>query len=116
MNRITITGRLTKDPELRVLPGGEHACKLRLAVDNMAKGHETGYINVTSFGAPGQSAADVLTKGWLVSVDGRLHYQEWAEEDGTRRHDYELIGHVEFLSAPRSNGTQTPETSEPAEA
>lgn len=106
MNSINITGRLTADPELRALPSGEPVCKLRLAVDGLAPGRETGYLNVTCFGKPGEAAARVLTKGWLVAVNGRLEYHEWETDDGTKRHDYEAIGNVEFLAAPREKTTQ----------
>ena len=101
MQRLTLTGRLTRDPELRELPDGGSVCKLRLAVDDMARGRETGYINVSTFGKPGEAAAKVLSTGWLVAVDGRLEYHEW-EQDGKTRHDYEVIGSVEFLAAPRA--------------
>ena len=101
MQRFTCTGRLTRDPELRELPNGGSVCKLRLAVDDMARGRETGYINVSTFGKPGEAAAEILSTGWLVAVDGRLEYHEW-EQDGKTRHDYEVIGSVEFLAAPRA--------------
>ena len=91
MQRYTCTGRLTRDPELRELPNGGSVCKLRLAVDDMARGRETGYINVSTFGKPGEAAAEILSTGWLVAVDGRLEYHEW-EQDGKTRHDYEVIG------------------------
>ena len=111
---ITLTGRLTRDPELRELPNGQSVCKLRLAVDDMAPGRETGYINVSSFGKPGEAAAKVLSTGWLVAVDGRLEYHEW-EQDGKTRHDYELIGSVEFLAAPR-NASTTVDSEQPVKA
>ena len=101
MQRLTCTGRLTREPELRELPNGGSVCKLRLAVDDMARGRETGYINVSTFGKPGEAAAEILSTGWLVAVDGRLEYHEW-EQDGKTRHDYEVIGSVEFLAAPRN--------------
>ncbi len=109
MNSINITGRLTSDPELRALPSGDPVCKLRLAVDGLAPGRETGYLNVTCFGKPGQAAARILAKGWLVAVDGRLEYHEWESEDGSKRHDYQVIGNVEFLAAPRSNSSPSSE-------
>jgi single-strand DNA-binding protein len=114
MQRLTLTGRLTRDPELRELPDGGSVCKLRLAVDDMARGRATGYINVSTFGKPGEAAARVLSTGWLVAVDGRLEYHEW-EQDGTTRHDYEVIGSVEFLAAPR-RGAETSESEQPVEA
>lgn len=105
MNSINITGRLTSDPELRAIPNGESVCRLRLAVDGLSPRGETGYVNVSCFGKPGEAAARVLAKGWLVAVSGRLAYREW-QTDGSKRHDYEVVGNVEFLSAPRSNGAR----------
>ena len=102
MQRLTLTGRLTREPELRELPNGGTVCKLRLAVDDMARGRETGYINVSTFGKPGEAAAQVLSTGWLVAVDGRLEYHQWVDDDGKNRHDYEVIGQVEFLATPRA--------------
>jgi single-strand DNA-binding protein len=104
MNSVNITGRLTQDPELRALPSGESVCKLRLAVEGMSAGGETGYVNVAAFGKPGEAAARVLAKGWLVAVVGRLSYRAWEADDGAKRHDYEVVGNVEFLAAPRGNG------------
>jgi single-strand DNA-binding protein len=105
MNRSTITGRLTRDPELRSLPTGDVVCTIRLAVDDMAGRGETGYINAASFGRSGQAAARVLSKGWLVAVDGRLRYTSWTTDDGENRHDYQLVGNIEFLSAPKGNAS-----------
>jgi single-strand DNA-binding protein len=105
MNTITLTGRLTHDPELRTLPSGDTACRMRLAVNGMGRGglDQVGYINVTAYGKPAQAAHRVLAKGWLVGVDGRLQYGQWETDGGERRHDYEVIGSVEFLAAPRAN-------------
>jgi single-strand DNA-binding protein len=104
-NSIHLTGRLTADPELKALANGNSVCQLRLAVDGMAPGRETGFINVSTFGAPGEAAARTLTKGWLVAVDGRLEQQSW-EKDGQRRSTYAVVGNVEFLAAPRANGRE----------
>ena len=112
MNHVTLTGRLTQDPELRTLPSGSTVCRLRLAVTGMGRGgrDETGYINVNAFGNPGEAAARVLTKGWLVAVDGRLQFGEWQTEDNSKRHDYEVVGNVEFLAAPRNENANEPTT------
>ena len=116
MNTIQLTGRLTADPELRGLPSGEKACKLRLAVESMSRNRETGYINVTSFGPSGEAAARTLTKGWLVAVAGRLDYHDWETDTGSKRHEYEIVGNVEFLTAPRGDSSTTAEASQPVAA
>jgi single-strand DNA-binding protein len=100
INKCICTGRLTKDPELRKISEEMSVCQLRLAVDGMGRGREVGYVNVSVFGSGGEAAADYLSKGWLVAVDGRLEYGEW-DSEGTKRHDYSVVGNVEFLTAPR---------------
>ena len=101
INKYVCTGRLTKDPELRNVSEEMKVCQLRLAVDGMGRGREVGYVNVAVFGAAGEAAAKVLSKGWLVAVDGRLEYGEWETDGGEKRHDYSVVGNVEFLTAPK---------------
>ena len=111
INKIICTGRLTKDPELRQVSEEMKVCQLRLAVDGMGRGREVGFVNVTVFGKAGEAAAEDLGKGWLVAVDGRLEFGQWETEGGEKRHDYSVVGNVEFLTAPRP-----PEAPEPGEA
>ena len=110
INKYVCTGRLTKDPELRAISEDSKVCQLRLAVDGMGRGREVGYINVSVFGNSAEAAAKYLSKGWLVAVDGRLEYGEW-DSDGTKRHDYNVVGNVEFLTAPRP--AEEPEAAKP---
>ncbi len=114
VNQYICTGRLTKDPELRSVSSETTVCQLRLAVDGLGRGREVGYINVSVFGKAGEAAAQYLAKGWLVAVDGRLEYGEWETEGGEKRHDYTVVGNVEFLSAPRAVGEQAEPAPEPA--
>lgn len=107
MNSITLTGRLTKDPEVRELESGTTVCQLRLAVDGLGRNNEVGYIDVASFGNGAKAAGETLTKGWLVGVSGRLEFRTY-EKDGERRHSYQVIGHVDFLAAPRQNTSDEP--------
>ena len=101
INKYVCTGRLTKDPELRKISEEMSVCQLRVAVDQMGRGREVGFLNVSVFGKAGEACAEYLAKGWLVAVDGRLEYGEWETEGGGKRHDYTVVGNVEFLTAPR---------------
>jgi single-strand DNA-binding protein len=101
VNKYVCVGRLTRDPELRSLPSGSAVCDLRIAVEGMGRGYETGYISVAAFGEGGAAAAEHLSKGWLVAVDGRLEFVEWETDAGEKRHDYTVVGNVEFLAAPQ---------------
>jgi single-strand DNA-binding protein len=116
MNAVSITGNLTRDPEIDTTAGGIRICTLRVAVDGMASGRETGYITVKSFGNSGEAAAHTLKKGRRVAVTGRLHYSEWEARDGAKRHEHEIVGHVEFLSAPRTDGADAEPDEQPEEA
>jgi len=102
VNRFICTGNLTKDPVVRELPSGSSVCELRVAVDGMGGLEEPGFITVSVFDKPGEAAAQYLSKGWLVAVDGRLQFSQWETKENDTRHEYTVIGHVEFLSAPRS--------------
>ncbi len=101
VNRFICTGNLTKDPVVRELPSGSSVCELRVAVDGMGGLEEPGFITLSVFGKPGEAAARYLTKGWLVAVDGRLQFAQWEGKDSETRHEYTVVGNVEFLSAPR---------------
>ncbi len=101
INKCICTGRLTKDPELRAISEDMKVCQLRLAVDGMGRGREVGYINVSVFGKAGEAAAEYLSKGWLVAVDGRIEFGQWETDGGEKRHDYTVVGNIEFLTAPR---------------
>ena len=73
---------------------------MRVAVEGMAKGYGTAFIDAVAYGKGAEAAAKILKRGWLVAVDGRLEYREW-EQDGRKRHDYSVVGTVEFLAAPK---------------
>jgi single-strand DNA-binding protein len=96
MNRITLVGRLTRDPELRELPSGTSVCNMRLAVDGRRE-DDTVFIDIATFGAQAEACARYLTQGRQVSFDGRLAYHQWTTEDGTMRSKHSAIGHVGFL-------------------
>jgi single-stranded DNA-binding protein len=57
---------------------------------------------------PEKPRTSTSQKGWLVAVDGRLEYGEWETEGGEKRHDYSVVGNVEFLTAPRSVEAEEP--------
>jgi single-strand DNA-binding protein len=115
INRVIITGNLTRDPELRSTPGGTTICSLRVAVNSRRKDNETGqwvdkpnYFDVTVFGAQGENCGQYLSKGRPVAVEGRLNWREWEAQDGGKRQAVDIIADaVQFLGsrdAPQSNG------------
>ena len=105
INRVVLTGNLTKDPELRQLPSGNSVCKLRMAVNTRVKDRDSGqwtdkpnYFDVTVWGGQGESVARYLSRGSGLLVDGRLEWREWDAQDGTKRQAVEIIAEtVQFL-------------------
>jgi len=97
LNRICLTGRLTRDPDLRKLPSGNPVCRLRIAVNGRGE-DRVDYVDVSTFAKQAEVLARYLSKGSRISVDGRLNHREWEASDGTRRSGYEVVGqHVGFL-------------------
>ncbi|HTW11879.1 MAG TPA: single-stranded DNA-binding protein [Solirubrobacteraceae bacterium] len=104
INRVIITGNLTRDPELRSLPSGTSVCELRVACNGRRKNNATGqweddpnFFNVTVWGAQGENCARYLSKGRGVAIDGRLNWREW-ETEGQKRSAVDIIAEtVQFL-------------------
>ena len=110
LNRVTLVGRLTRDPELRHTGGGDPICSIRLAVSSRSRdesgnwGDKSNYFDVTVFGRQAQTAADYLAKGRRIGVDGRLSWREWQAQDGTKRQSVEVIANDIFFLDSRGEG------------
>ena len=106
INRVLVTGNLTKDPELRTTPSGTSICKLRIAVNSRRKDasgqwvDKPNYFDVTVWGAQGENCAQYLQKGRGVAIDGRLDWREWETQDGAKRQTIDIIADsVQFLGS-----------------
>jgi single-strand DNA-binding protein len=105
INRVILTGNLTRDPELRSLPSGMSVCSLRVACNTRRKNNSTGewedkpnFFDVTVWGAQGENCARFLAKGRPVALDGRLEWREWQDQQGNNRQSVEIIADsVQFL-------------------
>jgi single-strand DNA-binding protein len=110
LNRVTLVGRLTRDPELRHTAGGDPVCSIRLAVSSRARdeaggwGDRSNYFDVTVFGRQAETASTYLAKGRRIGVDGRLSWREWQAQDGTRRQSVEVIANDVFFLDSRGEG------------
>lgn len=112
LNRIILTGRLTRDPMLNKSDGGVSICRMRIAVNGPRDQdgvQRVEYIDVVAFNAQAENCQRYLRKGRRVSVDGRLSYSEWETDDGSRRSRLEAIGQIGFLDPKPQNGTQDDE-------
>src|ERR671917_434796 len=109
INRVIITGNLTKDPELRSTGGeggGTSLCKLRVACNTRRKDasgnwvDKPNFFDVTVWGAQGENCATYLQKGRPVAIDGRLEWREWQDQQGNKRQSVDIIADsVQFLGS-----------------
>ena len=110
INRVTITGNLTRDPDLRSTAGGMPVLGFGVAVNDRRKNQQTGewedypnFIDCTMFGARAQSISRFLSKGSKVAIEGKLRWSQW-ERDGQKRSKIEVIvDEIEFMSARNDN-------------
>jgi len=111
INRVVMTGNLTRDPELRNLPSGMSVCSLRVASNTRRKdsngewGDKANYFSVTVWGAQGENCARYLSKGRPVALDGRLEWREWQDKDGNKRESIDIVADsVQFLGGREDSG------------
>src|SRR5437588_9459152 len=113
INRVILTGNLTRDPELRSTGGGTSVCSLRIACNGRRRNSEgvwedaPNYFDVTVWGAQGENCHKFLAKGRPVAIDGRLRWREWADKDtGQKRSAVDIIAEtVQFLGGRDDAGT-----------
>jgi single-strand DNA-binding protein len=127
INRVVLTGNLTRDPELRSTQSGLAVCSLRVACNTRRKNQATGdwedkpnYFDVTVWGAQGENCARFLSKGRPVAIDGRLEWREWDDPNGNKRQAVEIIADsVQFLGSredgPGGGNGFTPRSDVPAD-
>ncbi len=111
INRVTLVGRLTRDPELRHLPSGSPVLQLGLAVNGRQKddaGNWTdkpNFFDVKVFGNQAEMLSQHLAKGRRVGIDGRLDWSSWEAQDGSKRSKVEVVAfQVQFLDSRGESG------------
>ena len=107
INRVNITGNLTRDPELRSTAGGMAVLGFGVAVNDRRKNQQAGqwedypnFVDCTMFGNRAEALRRILRKGMKVAIEGKLRYSSWEDKnDGGRRSKIEIIpDEVELLS------------------
>lgn len=104
INRVNISGNLTRDAELRRSQGGGGVLNFGVAVNDRRKVNDEwqdvpNYIDCVMFGQRAESLAQYLTKGTKVAVEGKLRYSSWETRDGQHRSKVEVaVEEIEFMS------------------
>lgn len=120
INRVNITGNLTRDPELRATAGGTQILSFGVAVNDRRKNPQTGawedvpnFVDCIVFGQRAEAVSRFISKGSKVAIEGKLRFSSWETREGDRRSKLEVIvDEIDFMS--RASGQQV--TSPAAEA
>ena len=113
INRVNISGNLTRDSELRQTGSGMSVLQFGVAVNDRVKQGDQwvdhpNFIDCTMFGTRAEKIAQYLKKGCKVAVEGKLRYSSW-EKDGQKRSKLEVIvDELEFMSS-QQGGQQAPQ-------
>ena len=112
INKVVISGNLTRDPELRQTANGFPVLGFGVAVNERRKNPQTGewadypnFIDCTMFGARAESVSRFLSKGSKVAIEGKLRWSQW-ERDGQKRSKIEVVvDEIEFMSSRNDGGS-----------
>lgn len=108
MNEIIITGRLTKDPELKTTSTGKEVCKFSVAVQRTNDREKADFFNVSAWGATGAFVDKYFKKGQAILLRGAMQSNSWQDDNGAKHTSWEIWAEkVEF------NGSK--QNSEPAQ-
>ena len=113
INRVMISGNLTRDAELRSTQSGTSMLGMGIAVNDRRKNQKTGewedypnFVDCTMFGTRAEKLQPYLTRGTKVAIEGKLSYRSW-EKDGQRRSKLEVIvDEIEFMSSKQGRAVQ----------
>lgn len=104
INRVNISGNLTRDPEMRHTASGMQVLSFGMAVNDRAKDangewvDRPNFIDCTMFGARAEAVSRYISKGSKVAIEGKLRWSQW-EKDGQKRSKIEVIvDEIEFMS------------------
>ncbi len=123
INRVTITGNLTRDPEVKTLDSGNSVGKLGVAVNDRRKDN-TGqwvdvpyYFDVTVWGKQAENCAQYLSQGSSVAVDGKLEWRSWEDNEGNRRSAVGIVAQtVQFIGEKSTGGNSETSTNDDEDA
>lgn len=105
MNKVTLLGRMVKDPELRFAAGsGNGVCKFTIAVNRQFKKNEADFINCVAFGKQAETIAQYMLKGSQIALTGHIQTGSYDAKDGSKRYTTDvLVESFEFVGGGNKN-------------
>lgn len=117
INRVLISGNLTRDPELRATASGTQVLSFGVAVNDRRRNSQTGewedypnFVDVTMFGNRAEAVSRYLRKGMKVAIEGKLRYSSWQTQDGSKRSKLEVVAdEIEFMAQQQQQSSPQPD-------
>lgn len=111
VNKATILGNLTRDPELRYTPNGQAVCNFGVATNRKYKNTSTGELvedtqfhDVVAWGKLAEIINQIFKKGNKIYLEGRLQTRQWEAPDGSKRYRTEIVMDTFVPLTPRAGG------------
>ena len=102
LNRISIMGRLTRDPELRRTKSGIPVASFSIACDkDFTEGVD--FIDVIAWKGTGEFVNKYFHKGKMIVIDGRLEIRQWTDNEGRRRKNAEIVANNVYFADSKTN-------------
>ncbi|MBT3539031.1 single-stranded DNA-binding protein [Candidatus Parcubacteria bacterium] len=114
LNRATVLGRLTRDPEVKTTPSGQSVANLGVATNRVwtdnsgVRQEKVEYHNMVLWGKLADIAGQYLSKGRRVYIEGRIETRDWTGQDGVKRYRTEIVAsNLIMLDGPKGSGAPT---------
>ncbi len=111
-NKVILAGNLTRDPQLTYLPSSTPVVDFGMAINRYWTGQdgqkrdETCFIDMRAYGKQAETISQYMSKGRPMLVEGRLQYQQWVTQDGSKRSKHiVIVENFQFLGSGDNSGT-----------
>ena len=114
-NKVILGGNLTRDPQLSYTPNQTAVVEFGLAVNRKwtgkidgAEHNEVCFVDCVAFGKTGENINQYLSKGDPLFVEGRLTFDQWTAQDGTKRSKHKVaVQSFQFIGGQSNQDAQT---------
>jgi len=118
-NKVILMGNLTRDPELRTTPSGQHVCKFGIATSRVftskegEKREDTTFIDIEAWGKTAEVIGKYFSKGRPIHIEGRLKFESWEDKNsGVKRNRLSVYAEsFQFVGNKNDNPTDGPDFS-----
>src|SRR6476646_6663284 len=115
VNKVLLTGRLTRDPEMRSLASGKNVTTFTVASNEFVGGgkEKSEYHPIVTWDRLAEICGRYLGKGQQVAIEGRLQTRSWDDDRGVRHWKTEVVAaHVEMLSGRKKKDYEAQQAAE----